>query len=238
MAEDFDHFTEPTTAYWQRIEPADMPEERRRPPYRFGYPAPLPDGRFLILPIRRRANDPDAAVASLIPNHASFEVIDALSEHMAALARPLAPDVVVAMPTLGLALAPPVARLLGHENYVPLGYSRKFWYRDALSRPVHSITSPGGGKTVYLDPNLVPRLDGRRVLMTDDTISSGTTTLAVLDLLQAVGAEVVGISVAMKQSRAWREQLAARDPALPALVRGVFDSPLLRRVPDGWVPSA
>jgi len=238
MAAGAAHFTEPTTAYWQRIEPADLPDEQRRPPFRYGYPAPLPDGRFLILPIRRRVNDPDAAVASLIPNHASFEVIDALAEQMAALAQPLSPDVVVAMPTLGLALAPPVARLLGHENYVPLGYSRKFWYQDALARPVHSITSPGAGKTVYLDPNLVPRLAGRRVLMTDDTISSGTTTLAVLDLLQAVGADVVGIIVAMKQSRAWQEQLAARDPALPALVHGVFDSPLLRRVPDGWEPVA
>ncbi|MEJ0007579.1 MAG: hypothetical protein WDM77_14745 [Steroidobacteraceae bacterium] len=33
-----------------------------------------------------------------------------------------------------------VARKLGHRHYVPLSYSRKFWFDDGLSMPVSSIT--------------------------------------------------------------------------------------------------
>ena len=58
------------------------------------------------------------------------------------------------LPTLGLALASAVARALGHERYVPLGTSRKFWYRDELSAPLSSVTTPDQKKTLYLDPRM------------------------------------------------------------------------------------
>ena len=62
-------------------------------------------------------------------------------------------------------------------RYVPLGYSRKFWYDDALSEPVHSITSPETGKRLRLDPNLLPLLDRRRTVLVDDAISTGATAV-------------------------------------------------------------
>ncbi|NYZ17402.1 phosphoribosyltransferase [Azospirillum sp. RWY-5-1] len=229
------HFTEPTHGYWQTLEPPGMDPARRRPPFRYGYPVELPDGRFLVLPIRRRP-DPERAAASLIPNHASFAVIDALAGFMAELARPLAPDVVVGLPTLGLALAPELARRLGHTRYAPLGYSRKVWYREELSQPVRSITSPDATKRVWLDPNLLPWLAGKRVVLVDDTVSSGTTAAAVLRLFAAAGVTVAGVVAAMSQGGAWRDHLAAEDPAWPGLVRWVFETPLFRRVEEGWEP--
>src|SRR5579859_3026631 len=134
-------YTEPTTAYWQELTatiPARFPAS---PPHRFGYPVRLPCGRFLVLPLRRLPDD-DRAVASLIANQASNAVVSALAGHMAALARELDAEVVVGLPTLGLAFASLVAERLGQPRYVPLGYSRKYWYDDALSEPVSSITSP------------------------------------------------------------------------------------------------
>ena len=223
---------EPTTDYWQRLLPAGSAAEAGAGSvYRFGYPARLPDGCVLMLPIRRRPHPPGRAVASLIANHASFEVIDALAAFMAEISRPLAPEVVVGMPTLGLTLAAPIARLLGHHNYVPLGYSRKFWYDEGLSEPVSSITTPQAGKNVYLDPNLVPRLAGRRVVVVDDTISSGSTAAAVVRLLARVDADPAGLVFAMCQGDAWRARL---DPPWNGRVRWVFRSPLLRAVPGGW----
>ena len=47
-------FTEPTTHYWQAFED-EVERERLTPPFRLGYPARLPDGRILMLPIARRA---------------------------------------------------------------------------------------------------------------------------------------------------------------------------------------
>ncbi len=225
-------WVEATTDYWQRLLPAAALPEDGGGVFRYGYPARLPDGRVLMLPIRRRLHPPGRAVASFIANQASFEVVDTLASFMADIARPLQPEVVIGMPTLGLTLAAPMARLLGHHNYVPLGYSRKFWYEDRLSEPVTSITTPQPGKAVYLDPNLVPRLAGRRVVVVDDTISSGATAAAVMRLLEKAGADPCALVFAMCQGEAWTTRLPQRwrDRTL-----WVFRSPLLRETPEGWV---
>ena len=68
-----DDFIMPTTSFWQSLRPAGAVAEAPAPPYRYSYPARLPDGRVLDLPLRRSASDPDSAVASFIANHASYE---------------------------------------------------------------------------------------------------------------------------------------------------------------------
>lgn len=229
------HFTEPTTGYWQRFVDEATLEHGQRPgagPWRYGYPARLPDGRILLLPIRQLASDPSLAVASLIGNQASLEVSDALGILLARLLAPYAPEVIVGMPTLGLGFAPVVARELGLPRLVPLGYSRKFWYDHALSAPVRSLTTPDGGKRVYLDPNLLPLLQGKRVVMVDDVVSSGATLDAPWNLLESLGAEVLACGVVMRQSERW---VAALGSPRAERVVGVIDTPVLREVPEGWV---
>ena len=223
------HFTEPTTRYWQRIIKAD--EAASGEPWQYAYPARLPDGRVLELPIRQLAGEPAHAVASLICNQASLEVIETLGRMLAERLAPLQPEVVVGIPTLGLTIATVVARHLGHARIVPMGYSRKFWYQEALSSAVQSVTTPTPGKRVYLDPNLLPLLEGRRVVLVDDAISGGTTILPPWTLIESVGAQVIGCGVVMRQGGRWVETLG---PERAAKVVGVFDSPLLQAVPDGW----
>jgi len=225
------HFTEATTAYWQQlIEPDEVAQSAA--PWRHGYPARLPDGRVLMLPIRQLASEPTQAVASLICNQASLDVIETLGRMLADKLAPLKPDVVIGIPTLGLTFAPVVARHLGHTRYVPMGYSRKFWYDEALSSAVQSITTPTAGKRVYLDPNLLPLVQGKRVVLVDDTVSSGSTLKAPWTLIESLGAEVLACGVAMLQGARWRDTLGHERAARMV---GVFDSPLLQAVPDGWV---
>lgn len=227
------HFTEATTAYWQQIVPeAELPAEALLPPWRHGYPARLPEGRVLLLPIRQLASEPTHAVASLLINQAALEVAETLAQMLAKSLAGCGAEVVVGLPTLGLTLAAPVARALGHARYLPMGYSRKFWYDEALSAPVSSITTPTPGKRIYLDPHLLPLVTGRRVLLVDDAVSSGTTLRAAWDLLESLGAEVVACGVAMRQGRRWAGVLGE---ARTTRVHGVFDSPLLQAVPGGWV---
>ncbi len=229
------HWIGPTTPFWQAFDTATDWAKRMDPPYRHAYPARLPDGCVLALPIRPLAGSPDQAVASLIANQAALDVTDSLTGHMVALARPVGAEVVVGLPTLGMVFAPGVARGLAHTRWVPLGTSRKFWYDEALSTPVASITTPGGGKRVYLDPNQWPLLRGRRVLVVDDAVSSGETLTQVWDLLERLEAQVTGVAVVMRQGTRWRERLGA---PRSGMVHGVFDTPRLQLKPDGWWPLA
>ena len=126
---------------------------------------------------------------------------------MADLARDWHSEVVVGMPTLGMVYAASVAQKLGHERYVPLGYSRKFWYSEELSVPVRSITSPNKPKTVYIDPRLLERLSGKRVLLVEDVISTGGTISAEWELMKKINANVVGIVTAVKETNVWVKKL-------------------------------
>lgn len=224
------HYTEPTTAYWQALLPPSAALTEAGP-WQYGYPARLPDGRILMLPIRPLAAEPTHAVASLLVNQAALDVVEVLGQMLGKAISLFKPDIVVGLPTLGLSLAPIAARTLGHSRYVPLGYSRKFWYDEALSAPVHSITSPTPGKRVYLDPHLQPLLAGQRIVLVDDTLSTGSTMVSAWDLMDRLGLTVVGCGVVMLQGTRWRERLG---PERVAQVAGVLHSPLLQAVPGGW----
>ncbi|MCA0204779.1 MAG: phosphoribosyltransferase [Proteobacteria bacterium] len=193
------------------------------------YPATLPDGRQILLPIRVLPGNGTQAVASLIVNQASFAVLDALADAMVSLWREARPEVVIGVPTLGLPLAEGVARRLGHSRVVALGTSRKFWYDPALSEPLKSITTPGGGKDIYLDPRMLPLLTGKRVLLVDDVVSSGSSLAAVLRLLDKAGIAPVGVAVAMEQGRRWQQAVPGAER-----IRGVFRTPILEACDGGF----
>ncbi|MDP3862346.1 MAG: phosphoribosyltransferase, partial [Phaeovulum sp.] len=185
-----DHFA-PVAGGWDRV-----------------FPGTLPDGRQIALPIRVLPGDGQQAVASLIVNQASFAVEAALVAAMAEALRRFDPEVVVGVPTLGLTLAAGVARALGHARMVALGTSRKFWYDEALSEPMTSITSPDQAKRVYLDPRMLPLFASRRVVLVDDVASSGRTLAAVLRLLARAGIVPEVAAFAMLQGEGWRAAVA------------------------------
>jgi adenine/guanine phosphoribosyltransferase-like PRPP-binding protein len=240
------HFTEQTTTYWQKFESEDKATPA---PWKYGYPAPIPDFRILVLPIRQIAGNPSEAVASLIINQASIYVHDELSRMLAETVRESEPDVIIGLPTLGLTLAKTVAQTLGKgkgtlfllqientdgllDRYIPLGYSQKFWYTDTLSTEVSSITSPSGVKKLYLDPNQLSLVKGKRAIIIDDAVSSGKTLQASWDFLESeeVGCQLLAAGVVMKQGERWRALLGERQEK----VRWVFECPLLRAVEGGW----
>lgn len=210
--------------FWQAFSTSG----RQAGPWRERYPAPMPDGSTLDLPLRDFG---DFAVAGLIANQASFVVVRRLAGWMAESARPFAAEVVVGLPSLGQVFAPLVAEAFGHANWVAPGWSRKRWYEERLSVPVHSITSPAE-RRLWLDPRLLPRLAGRRVLLVDDVISTGASSLAGLALLQAAGLRPVGLLVAMAQGDRWRATWPAEIP-----VRAAFATPIFRPTDGGWLPE-
>ena len=215
--------------FWQTFHPAGSHAEVG--PFAGAWPARLADGRQLLLPIRALA-DGRHGLASLIVNQASFQVLAALADDLAARLAPFTPEVVVGLPTLGLTLAAAIAERLGHSRYVPLGTSRKFWYVEELSVPMSSVTTHHL-KRLYVDPRMLPLLDGRRVALVDDVISSGTSIAAGLRLMAAVGVEPAAIGAAMLQTDRWRPSLAAFN----GRVVGSLATPLLERMDNGWIAA-
>ncbi len=217
--------------FWQSLYPASgmLPHG----PFDGYYPAGLGDGTELRLPIRVLP-DGQHALCSLIVNQASFAVVDVLAARLAAQLEVYAPDVIVGLPTLGLTLADALARRLGHSRYVACGTSRKFWYEERLSVPVASVTTPDE-KRLYLDPHMLPLLQGRRVVLVDDVVSTGRSIVAGLALLRATGVAPVAVACAMLQSQRWRQEaeLAGLGERLVAVVA----SPRLCKTAEGWVPE-
>jgi len=212
--------------FWQEIEPAGGAE----PPFPASFPATLPDGRTLELPIRA-VPDSENGIASLIINQASFAVQRELIDCLAAALIPLRPEVVVGLPTLGLTVAAGLAAALGHSRYVPFGTSRKFWYDEALSVSMSSVTTPTS-RRLYLDPRLLPLLANQRVVLVDDVLSTGRSAAAGLALLDRVGVRPAAIGALMLQTERWRTALGVDAPP----VVGVFATPLLHRTAEGWRP--
>jgi adenine/guanine phosphoribosyltransferase-like PRPP-binding protein len=212
-------------AYWQAFAPRVLRPQGTA--WSTDTAAAMPDGSALKLPLRDFG---ERAVAGFIANQASFAVVRRITGWMAEVARPYDAEVVVGLPTLGQVFAPPLAEALGHANWVAPGWSRKRWYEDALSVPAHSITSPGE-RRMWLDPRLLPRLAGRRVLLVDDVVSTGASARAGLMLLAAAGVTPVALVVAMAQGDRWRASWPAS-----ISVRAVFATPIFSRAEDGWVP--
>lgn len=206
---------------WQHFDAQPDPG----PPFGDRYPARMPDGSFLHLPIR------PIGVAGLIANQASFAVVHRLVGWMTEACREFRPEVVLGLPTLGHVFAPLLAERLGHPNWVAAGYSKKLWYDEALSVPMRSITTTAE-RRVWLDPRMLPRLEGRRVLLVDDVISTGSSALAGLRLLAAAGLRPVGLCVAMIQTRRWEAEWPSDIPVL-----GACETPRLERREGGWFPA-
>jgi len=213
--------------FWQTIHPPNTFPTIG--PYTTAYPATFADDRQLLLPIRELP-DGTHATASLIINQASFAVLGAIAETLAAQLRRYEPAIIIGLPTLGLTLAAAVAQALGHSRYIPLGTSKKFWYDSALSVPLISITSPSQPKTLYIDPRMRPLLTGSRAILIDDVISTGASLQAGLDLLSVCGCTPAACAAAMLQSDRWTTRVTF--PASHIVT--ALCTPLLTRCTGGW----
>lgn len=145
---------------------------------------------------------------------------------LAAALAPEHPDIVVSAATLGIPVAIEVTRALGLDDYLILQKTPKIHLADALAADLASITT-GGQQRLLLDRNRVAAVQGRRVALVDDVISTGGSIAAALSLLDAAGAEVVAIGALLAEGTGWRCVVGER----AELVRTLGTIPLFR--PDG-----
>jgi len=199
------------------------------------YPVRLSDGSRLSLPLTPLPGG-EKAVALLMSNQTNFVVEHNIVRRMATLSRAAAPEAIVGIPTLGLTYARSVAEAIGLPDFVALGHSRKFWYDDALSEQTISSTSPDQNKRIYLDPALLERVDGRRIVIVDDVLNTGATMASAVRLMHRARATVAAIVAVLTEGWAWHGALARIDPTIPERVRALGHIPLFGRVGESWVP--
>ena len=128
-----------------------------------------------------------------------------------ALAQRLAgksPDIVVGTATLGIPVAIEVSRYLGLDQYVIMQKSPKIHLGNALVEQVKSVTS-SGSQRLLLDRRAIPLLAGKRVVVVDDVVATGSSLAATLKLARQAGAEIVGIGVILTEAHDWRGVLGA-----------------------------
>ena len=171
----------------------------------------------------------DVAIALLITSDHGVRFIARAAEELAALLEPLRPEIIATNATLGLPVAIEVTRALGLDEYLLLHKTPKIHLEDAFSEPLSSITTEGR-QMLRLDRAKQHLVDGRRVVLVDDVVSTGGTIAAGCRLLRAAGADLVGIGALLIEGTAWQTTLGAD----AANVRSLGTLPLFRPEDDGW----
>ncbi|NHT78993.1 adenine phosphoribosyltransferase [Rhizobium sp. PP-F2F-G38] len=177
---------------------------------------------------------PDFAISLMMVIDLGVKFGEHIGQALAAKLKPLEPDIIVGAATLGIPVAIDVTRALGLDAYVILQKSPKLHLANALEQRISSITSKGEQR-LLLDRAAVPLLKGKRVVVVDDVVASGSSMKGSLDLVRKAGAEVVGIGVILTEATDWKQILGADEP----LVRSLAHIPQFSPGHDGnWEPIA
>ncbi len=168
----------------------------------------------LDLPLVALSDELTIALLICVDHGVAFA--ETAGRELAALLAEFDPEIVVSVATMGIPLAIEVTRSLGLDDYVILHKTPKIHLGETLAEPVRSITTDAPQK-LRLDPARAPALEGRRVAVVDDVISTGASTLAALNLVRRVGGEPVVIGALVTEGSGWSSVLGDDAPAVRTL---------------------
>ena len=176
---------------------------------------------------------PDLAISLMMVIDLGVSFGTHCGEKLAEKLAPLNPDIVVGAATLGIPVAIEVTRALGLDRYVILQKSPKVHLGTALEQKITSITSKGEQR-LLLDDRAVPLLKGRRVVVVDDVVASGSSLKGSVDLVRKAGGDVVGIGVILTEACDWLANLGED----AGLVSGLAHIPQFRNEGGVWVEKS
>ena len=137
-----------------------------------------------------------------------IEMTKAAGRELATRLRPRQPELIVTTETKSVPLAYEIASLLDIP-YVVLRKTYVSYMGEALETKVQSITT-GHPRTIYLDAKDRALCGGKRVAIVDDVISTGSTLLAMRDLVGRAGGQVVAEAAVFTEGDAeqWKDVVA------------------------------
>lgn len=146
------------------------------------------------------------------------EIVSAAAQGLAKRLQGIGADALVTAETKSVPLIYHLAMLMG-TPWIVLRKDYKPYMGDALSAETLSITT-GKSQTLFLDEKDHALLRGKRVILVDDVISTGSTLQAMKLLMDKVGAQVVAeAAVFTEGERAQWENIVALGH-LPLFVGG------------------
>jgi len=99
-------------------------------------------------------------------------------------------DVLITAESKGLQLTHVIARELGHPYYAVARKSKKLYMQDGISTTVQSITT-GSLQTLYLSKHDADLLNGKKVAIVDDVVSTGGSLHGLEDIVKLAGGTVI-----------------------------------------------
>lgn len=100
-------------------------------------------------------------------------------------------DYIITAESKGIPLAYAMARQIGAKKWLLARKGAKLYMRDVFSVEVRSITTDHVQK-LYLDGEDAKLMNGKKILIVDDVISTGESLLALEKLVTAAGGEICG----------------------------------------------
>ena len=113
--------------------------------------------------------------------HCARELIKLLPEH----------DVMITAESKGIPLIHEMARQTGENTYVLARKKPKLYMKNIFKSTVRSITTEGE-QALYIDGEDVKKMNGKRVVIVDDVISTGESLAALEKLVNEAGGNIVG----------------------------------------------
>jgi len=126
------------------------------------------------------------------------ELVNAAAVELAKKIAEKAPDVIVTAEAKSIPLAHAVSTELNNLPYVVLRKSHKPYMGDALKSETLSITT-GQPQTLYLDEKDRQLIDGKKVILLDDVISTGSTLQGMRLIMRKAGANIVAESAVLTE---------------------------------------
>ncbi len=125
-------------------------------------------------------------------------------------------DIMITAESKGIPLIYEMARILNAEKYLIARKVPKLYMKDIHSVEVKSITTEAR-QTLYIDGNDKKYMEGKKVVIVDDVISTGESLAAVEKLVESAGGNIVGkFCILAEGDAADRDDLVYLEP-LPLL---------------------
>ncbi len=100
-------------------------------------------------------------------------------------------DYIITAEAKGIPLAHEMARLAGNQKYFVARKKAKAYMSGVFEVKVQSITT-AGEQSLFLDKADADLMNGAKILIVDDVISTGESLAAVEKLVEAAGGNIVG----------------------------------------------